>query len=516
MATLTFTPLHPHAGEPCVSLKARVAGLSEFTRYSITTGFQGPVSLYIDDVELLSSRFGYAWQSDFYVGEVLAHLVDAQGREHSFYLEVVPSSEKLRPDQFKTLIDEVHEFDSSLLLGQSAASLGFSRTGKASLLESLVRFHRLRQYGHQFLAALEHICSRPHQSIQAAEGLIPLSQARLLSHAALRDRRLVALASGLGGDMQLEDFKLPCRTAMHTVDTQANRTLKALVNRFYAALDSSKKKLSDGRLAEDDPAAECQRSRRVELLSILQKKTAKLLGAYPLKAVTRADATTAAGLTQIAAHPLYARAYRLGTAALNLNVGGSDRNDALACSASWGAYEAWCFVKVCVLLTGVCRSTPCSRTSSPTAAADLCLAWQLSDGREVELLFQAIFPAEKPNKHNQAWSISRERRPDLVVVMRTGEILRTLVLDAKYRRKRANILDAMSSAHIYHDSLRVGHERPELALLLAPGEATVQSLTEDKYWQENGVGLVASFEPAGQGIARLATALAAWLAVENG
>lgn len=43
-----------------------------------------------------------------------------------------------------------------------------------------------------------------------------------------------------------------------------------------------------------------------------------------------------------------------------------------------------------------------------------------------------------------------------------------LVLDAKCRSSRQNVLDAMRSAHLYQDALRWDGERPTCSLLLIP------------------------------------------------
>jgi hypothetical protein len=66
------------------------------------------------------------------------------------------------------------------------------------------------------------------------------------------------------------------------------------------------------------------------------------------------------------------------------------------------------------------------------------------------------------------WSISKERVPDIVLVLESRDATRFVVFDAKYRASRANVLDAMASAHIYQDSLRIGSQRPDATLLLVP------------------------------------------------
>jgi hypothetical protein len=122
-----------------------------------------------------------------------------------------------------------------------------------------------------------------------------------------------------------------------------------------------------------------------------------------------------------------------------------------------------------------------------------------------------VFPSEKPFSNGQAWSLSRERRPDIVLVVSEGVDSRFLILDAKYRSGRGNILDAMSSAHIYHDSLRLGRRRPDLCLLILPGEQEVPSLEQNLFWRDNRVGALSRFSIAAPGRARVTNMVEEWL-----
>jgi len=71
-----------------------------------------------------------------------------------------------------------------------------------------------------------------------------------------------------------------------------------------------------------------------------------------------------------------------------------------------------------------------------------------------------------------------------------GSDLRFVVFDAKYRASRANVLDAMASAHIYHDSLRIGLRRPEAAFLLVPSGGGTPWLEDAIFQAEHGVGVL--------------------------
>jgi hypothetical protein len=76
----------------------------------------------------------------------------------------------------------------------------------------------------------------------------------------------------------------------------------------------------------------------------------------------------------------------------------------------------------------------------------------------------------------------------------------------------------MTSAHIYHDSLRVSGTdkvdnslKPDMCLLLLPGMADVSSLDGEVFWEEHGVGTISRFAPDSDGIERVVTSVRKWL-----
>ena len=135
----------------------------------------------------------------------------------------------------------------------------------------------------------------------------------------------------------------------------------------------------------------------------------------------------------------------------------------------------------------------------------------LPDGRRLEVLFQATFPSEQPRGGRPAWSLSRERRHDIAIVLASGADQRFLVLDAKYRSGREYVLEAMASAHLYHDALRIGQTPPELCLLLLPAPAAVQSLEQAAFWNAHRVGTLSGFSVDAMGVERCADVMQEWV-----
>lgn len=76
------------------------------------------------------------------------------------------------------------------------------------------------------------------------------------------------------------------------------------------------------------------------------------------------------------------------------------------------------------------------------------------DGETWRLAFNPTFPSWFARGSSRRWSMSGERRPDLVVQREAGGEARWLCLDAKWRVSRQNLADAFTSVHVYRDSLR--------------------------------------------------------------
>lgn len=107
--------------------------------------------------------------------------------------------------------------------------------------------------------------------------------------------------------------------------------------------------------------------------------------------------------------------------------------------------------------------------------------------------------------------MSRERRPDIVLVLSDSTSRRSLILDAKWRSKREYVLEAMESAHIYHDALRIGAAQPQPCLLLIPGETAVPELEQEASIEAYGVGTISSVKASGTRISKIQETLKTWI-----
>jgi hypothetical protein len=486
-----------------------ISGLFEDTTYVLRPSKGGFCKLFVDDVAVPWLEQGFVWQAGFFAGQVSAVFVEPDGKERTVWLDVGPAPGKLSGEDFAEMVETIRRFDNRLLLGTSAATSSFGRIGLDGRLTEYVRLSRLLQYGQRFLDAIRKVTEAPHEALASTRDELPLSRVRRLSASAFRDRHLVALALGYAvPDADVNAVRIRAYAPVVSVDTPANRALLALLKRFAATVRRMAVAVETMKLGSDAAEDEPRQARRLEVLRSLQHGANALLRRPPFSGVTRAE-TSSAGLTQVSALPIYASAYRWGAASMSGEIGDKVGVDALHISPSWGVYETWCYVKV-VELVG--QFVPSLRPAhSVVAIADLTLAGELRDGTLVEVLLQPTFPAVDVGNSRLANSLSRERRPDIAIACCRGGTWHYVLLDAKYRGGRANVLDAMASAHIYHDSLRVGSLKPELALLLLPGPATVKHLDEPTFWREHHIGTASGFSVDSEGTMKVGRLVEGWL-----
>jgi hypothetical protein len=307
----------------------------------------------------------------------------------------------------------------------------------------------------------------------------------------------------------LDSLQINSQTSAPTFDTPANRALLALLRRFRAAVNSMQGHVQGLKLGSPPEEQSLRVERRLEDLRNLETRAHKLLFG-PLFTEVSSGETTAAGLTQIAAQPTYSRAYRIGSRALATGIEGDDSTDQLHVTPSWGIYETWCFIQVVEAVSKVTTKHGTAAASS-AVAAERCVSFSMDDDATLEVLFQATFPALRPSSKRLGWSLSRERRPDIVLIHTNNTGRKTFVLDAKWRSGRENVLDAMQSAHIYHDALRIGGQVPAVCLLLLPGASVVPELEAIEFIQAHGVGTVCGVSAEKDGRTRLASLLGKWL-----
>ena len=228
--------------------------------------------------------------------------------------------------------------------------------------------------------------------------------------------------------------------------------------------------------------------RRRRILARIERKMRFAERRSPFRDARRPE-LTGAGLTAVAAHPLYSRLWRVGWEALRRGASLLDPQDPLPLSPTWEVYERWCFVEIARLLG--CWLPELTWTRHATGRS---WSWRGrgEDGLTVALHHQKTAPSTNGSDRRGLWSVSRECRPDLALVWTRGNSTGLVVLDAKYRIARDAILSGMAeSSHLYHDALRWGSVRPEASLLLVPDAGAVPWLGDETYVRKHGVGALA-------------------------
>lgn len=456
--------------------------------------FRGPTcefSLYVDDQPLASSTDGLGWQwtPGFFAGEVTAELLRQDGSSAGlFLLDVAPDSGKMGRDIFHSMVKELWEHDPTLVIGEEPAKAMGGELG--TLEDPWAAFARFRRYVPEFIRALLTIRSMPLKSLRTRRISAQLHHVRSVdSRTAISVLRSPAVALFFahpdGAPGIPPDSRIDVPSIEETVDSAANRAILALIHavvrRARTLLDLLDAKVASEQLSETrTPLVERWPVRQAFLRKTL-KQLVSCCRSYPFDEVRNAD-ISAAGLTAVSADPLYARAWNRGWRAIRTGMESDTSTERLWISPTWEIYERWCYLQVGKLIAAALPEHEWSFTRAP---------WRLigvGQQRRVELALQPRFPALSQPTEGR-WSISREREPDLQLTVSVAGETQFMFLDAKYRTSRQHVLEAMASAHIYQDSLRIGKARAQASLLMVPEGSHVSWLSSPEFIAEHRVGV---------------------------
>lgn len=475
-------------------------GFIEAQDYSIEMPANG-WSFLIDDEPLPSDPEGscWRWEPGFFAGEVTAALIAPGGSTAAlFLLDVAPDPTKLGRDVFRQMIDELWLEDPELVVGSEPATTLIGELGATQ--NPWLEFARLRRYAPEFLRALAPIRAKPRRALQVRRDSAPLHHVRRVDRlTATSVARSPAIALFLPeadhAPLLPTDTRLDVPVVEETLDAAVNRAMLALMRSLLRRTRSLRDRLQT--LVDREPSSETRTSlgsrwpARKQVLDDLAARLQVALRQSPFANVRRAE-ITAAGLTAIASDPIYARAWGRGWRVLRHGLDSNDSTERLWVSPSWEIYERWCFLKLGKLLAATAPHWEWRRVKSPHR-------WlgSFSD-RRAELRLQPTFRSHA-EESDKMWSVSKERVPDLVFTTESPDGVRFVVLDAKYRTSRPNVLDAMASAHIYQDSLRIGPRRPEASLLLIPAGGGAAWLEDPRFQSTHRVGAQV-LSPGGDGV----------------
>ena len=450
----------------------------------------------VDDVPLRAdeARGGVtcSWTPGFFAGTVRA-VLRLEGRVvSSFLLDVGPRPEKLGAEVFEELVSDLRAVYPDLLLGSESALDQFGTSGVHS--NPFIAFERLRHWGGSAIDAWRVALRSPLSRLRSRRLRVRLQAAKRIDFqtvavGARSPTALPFLAPREQAWSAPEDAVLDVPSVFRSIDVPANWCILSQVRALLARCGAVRVELE--RMASRDEAGpRTALAPRLPIwlgdLTSMEAGLISLVRGPVLRQVSRAEVTSA-GLNAIAGSPSYSRAWRLGWKALRPGIGESEQNEGLRLSPTWGIYEDWCFLSVSQVLRAMLPQLVWSeagwgRKRKWTGIGEA--------GMRVEVASQPVFRARAKAVSEQLWSVSGERRPDIVVFFESETVRKYLVLDAKYRASRSNLFDAMSSAHLYQDSLRWGDRRPEASVLLVPNSQEVSWMKDPSFIQEHRVGAI--------------------------
>jgi hypothetical protein len=451
---------------------------------------EGPgTRVLVDDapLEKQPGHDAFIWRPGFYAGQVVAEVLDDQAQVlGSYALDVGPSPEKLGYPQFRRMVEEILALGPELLLGDGATCEAFGQEGDTASPE--VAYARLRRYGPACLAALRIVLSSPLTRLRQQRRTLMPHQARRLDTLTVLGLARSRLAGHLLG-VQDVPVDAPAFISVpyveQTFDNAANRAIAVVVDRLTAQTAWLCRRFADS-VDDVENLLTLKVPRRLYILGEFHDALRRLRGSRALSAVTRPE-ITAAGLNAISAQPAYARAFQLAWKALRTGILEGDSADSLPISPTWEVFERWCFLRVRQLLDEIAPDAGWKVDSRNEGSIKLCVSGVVGDV-VITVHLQPTFPAWDQRSVSGFKSLSRLREPDLVVTCESPHDRKFLVLDAKYRATRPNVLDAMQSAHIYRDSLMWQGERPWGSYLLLPRHGAVDWLGDATFHTDFEVG----------------------------
>ncbi|WP_350227805.1 DUF2357 domain-containing protein [Neptuniibacter halophilus] len=478
-----------------LSAEKTLQGVEENHHYLISVDAETS-RLYVDDALLPmdARREFWLWSPGFYAGEVELEL-EQEGLHAPvrFLIDVAPAQHKTGREQYIEYISQIADYAPQLLTGTEPAKHGLGGQAKQKL-SLWIRYARFRCFIDRYLYGLKAISERPIVRLNHHREQLPIHLARRVDVTTVRrlsaNPKLLAVVAKQPGQAHnriIENNRLDVPFNEPTMDNPANRLMAQQLDHVLRMVDGLVESFSNYSSTSGETESDIlsRMPRRLNYLAGIRKRLLKLSRNTPFSAADKSK-TGVAGLNAVSGSPHYDLAYRVGVRLLRQGLSELADDEQHYLAPTWEVYEAWCFVALArqleVLLPGYEW-----RLKSAPAFADMVLVGQSGD-QAVSLYSQLVCRSMEEDNHYGYCSISRERRPDLVLEYRKGQQVRFICLDSKYTAYRSRILDSMASAHIYRDSIKFRGKAPSLSVLLVPANKEVPRLSDPDYLDTHGVG----------------------------
>lgn len=485
-----------HQGVGVLSAEATLRGLQEASDYRIACPGEG-AQLFVDDAPLPRDASGahWCWSPGYYAGEVAFELeMPHRAAPLCYVADIGPTPHKTGREQYVEYLAQIVEYAPDLLLGAEPAQHGLGGTS-GTALSLWLRYARLRQFIERYRRGLQHIIERPIIRTRSRREQLALPRVRRVDGTTLRQlaqspQMMAALSDVPESPSDVHEQRLDVPFHEPTFDNPANR----LITRQLGEVRRLAKRLINDLVDYTEQASETvtdltpRLPRRIKYLRRVEKQLARLFRQEPFSMVDTRQ-SSAAELNAVSGNPHYSMTHRLGVRLLRQGLSALANDEQHYLAPTWEIYEAWCFVALAQQLETQHPEYDWRFRQNPRAA-DRMLVGRKGE-HTITLYSQLACPSmERTNAYGYT-SISRERRPDLVLEFADSKCKWFICLDSKYSASKARILDAMASAHIYRDSLRLDGRPPDLSIILVPTSQAVSLLADEGYQARHGVGCVA-------------------------
>lgn len=456
--------------------------LEEFNRYEVELTIEiTNAKLWLGDQPLNKADSGnFYFRTDFAAGATSIR-IDIDGKSEILPVTIRCAQEKIPESLWLFILKDLETWIPGLTTGTEAVrngAVGLSGVHISHIAEALLPLVPF------FEKAMFAVLENPRQAIQGTWEDVPLHSARRVDNENIVFlSRHPEISGWLDPWKSLEFLEdeptMPQRFTQETFDHPVNRYMAWLIKRVYAKLKEIALSLQS---IKNDPnslenTAWClPRSKRFETAA---EKIYKRFSLSFLSELSPEPASEAA-LLVVMDDPLYARVHNIGRTFLSPLFNFDDKSiTPAAVRPTFSIYELWCFLSIARSIKATLSGWTWKQkflknlvTTNTGSGAEFIA--EAPDGSKLKIEFNPVFSSYLNRSGKQRWSISGERRPDIVVSWKPhNKEGRWIFLDAKYRAGERNLMDAMSSVHIYRDSLRY-NEYSDVCVagaLLAPSQA---------------------------------------------
>ncbi|MFP2926419.1 DUF2357 domain-containing protein [Pyxidicoccus sp. 3LG] len=374
-------------------------------------------------------------------------------------VEVIPRRDKLGEEQWLRLLSDLEQWLPALTtgleggLGGAVGARGASAPFLALALLPLVSHLR---------TAVGQVVSSPRETLTEQHEEVRPRAVRRAQRETVRWLASHPLAASAVLDSQpgMREPFVPRTRGEVSIDHPVNRYVRYLVREVARRFDLLAERLDVHARAQEvvsDAPVWCQRRAERCRHAARSLRATVSHGAFGQLV---AEPPGEAAMLAVQDDPAYARVHRLGRLMLSPRFQLAQGPHGAPVRPSYELYELWTLLTLARSLQARFPQTQMTwrglhglESGAALGTDGVSARLELPKGT-LELYFNATFRSYFARGAAPRWSLSMERRPDLAVTWAPHEgAARWMVLDAKYRVSRTALSQALTSAHLYRDSL---------------------------------------------------------------